>query len=120
MKFIADMGISPQCVLFLRGLNHDAVYALDYDLQIAPDHDILRLAREEKRVLLTHDLDFAALMASSKANLPSVIIFRLADMRPVTVNHYLTMILDQHSGALQRGAILSVREGHVRVRQLPV
>jgi predicted nuclease of predicted toxin-antitoxin system len=120
MKFIADMGISPQSVLFLRGLNYDAVHALHCQLQLAPDHEILALASAENRVLLTHDLDFAALMAANRAALPSVIIFRLTDMRPATVNQHLALILDQHAAALREGAILSVTEGRIRVRRLPL
>ncbi|HEY57982.1 MAG TPA: DUF5615 family PIN-like protein, partial [Anaerolineae bacterium] len=33
-------------------------------------------------VLLTHDLDFGELVAASGARLPSVVVFRLRNMRP--------------------------------------
>ena len=41
------------------------------------DPEILRKARTEGRILLTHDLDFADLVAASGSALPSVVIFRL-------------------------------------------
>ena len=34
------------------------------------------------RVLLTHDLDFGELVAASGAKLPSIVVFRLANMHP--------------------------------------
>lgn len=50
--------------------------------------EIVDKARSEKRVILTHDHDFSQLIALSGAQLPSVITFRLANMRPESVNHY--------------------------------
>lgn len=45
------------------------------------DGEILAKARAEGRILLTHDLDFGELLATSGGSLPSAIIFRLKDMR---------------------------------------
>jgi len=59
MKFLADMGISPRTVEFLRDLGHDAVHLHELGLERLPDSQVLRKARNEKRILLTHDLDFA-------------------------------------------------------------
>jgi predicted nuclease of predicted toxin-antitoxin system len=81
MKFLADMGISPHVVEELRQKGHNATHLLDEGLYRMTDGDILEKARQEKCVLLTHDLDFGELLAASGGNLPSVIIFRLKDMR---------------------------------------
>jgi predicted nuclease of predicted toxin-antitoxin system len=120
MKFLADMGISPKTVTFLRGMEHDAVHLYDQGLDRLPDSAILEKARDEDRILLTHDLDFGELMAASRAALPSVIIFRLRDMRPVNVNRYLRKIITEHGGLLEEGAIASVTESRVRIRPLPI
>lgn len=120
MKFLADMGISPRTAAFLRGLGHDAVHLYDEDLGRLSDPAILRKARAEGRVLLTHDLDFGELMAASGAELPSVVIFRLRDMRPEQVNAYLGKVVTEHQQALERGVIASVSEGQIRLRSLPV
>jgi predicted nuclease of predicted toxin-antitoxin system len=77
-------------------------------------------ARQEGRILLVHDLGFGELLAASGSTLPSVITFRLRNMRPERVNNALERILAQHGGALEKGAILSVAEGQVRVRPLPL
>ena len=79
-----------------------------------------RIFTHEERILLTHDLDFGELVAASGAKLPSVIIFRLRNMRPEQVNRYLQGIITQHQAAIEEGAIISVIKGHIRVRVLPV
>ncbi len=75
MKFLADMGISPRTVEFLRSLKHEAVHLSEEGLERLPDTAILEKARRDRQVLLTSDLDFAELVAASEAKLPSVITF---------------------------------------------
>jgi predicted nuclease of predicted toxin-antitoxin system len=114
------MGISPQTVGFLRELGNDAVHLHEQHLDRLPDPDILAKARREERVLLTHDLDFGDLLAASRSSLPSVVIFRLRDMTPGNVNAYLGQIIKQQSHLLNEGAVISVAEGYIRVRRLPI
>jgi len=93
MKFLADMGISPRVVSTLRERGHEAVHLQEQGLGTLPDGDILAKARAEGRVLLTHDLDFGELLAASGGELPSVIIFRLKDMRAENVNFIYSVFL---------------------------
>ena len=120
MRFIADMGISPKTIRFLGGLGHKAIHLHEQGLDRLEDSEILRKARTERRIVLTHDLDFGELVAAGKTRLPSVIVFRLRNMHPSRVNLYLTQIIDKHSVALEQGAIISVSEGSIRVRALPL
>jgi predicted nuclease of predicted toxin-antitoxin system len=119
MKFLLDMGISPEMSGVLRSFGHDAVHLHDEGLDTLPDLAILEKARDEGHVLLTHDLDFADLVAASGARLPSVVIFRLRNMRPEHVAKYVERVLRQSGKALEEGAILSVTEAMIRVRLLP-
>ena len=120
MRFLADMGVSPKTVAFLRDLGHDAVHLHALGLDRLPDSAILELARTENRILLTHDLDFAELIAAGGETVPSVIVFRLRRMQPESVNHHLQGLITQHQESLERGAIVSVVEGQARVRLLPI
>lgn len=120
MKFLADMGISPQVVDELNQKGHEAIHLLDEGLHRMTDGDILGKARRENRVLLTHDLDFGELLAASGGNLPSVIIFRLKDMRSANISRHLFSIINQQAEALNKGAVLSVTEQKVRIRTLPI
>ncbi|MEK9149564.1 MAG: DUF5615 family PIN-like protein [Candidatus Desantisbacteria bacterium] len=120
MKFLSDMGISPKTVAFLQYLGYDAVHLHDQGLDRLPDIAILAKARDERRVLLTHDLDFGELVAVIGAKLPSVITFRLRNMHPERVNRYLQATITQHQNVLEQGAIISVTDGQIRVKSLPL
>jgi hypothetical protein len=52
--------------------------------------------------------------------LPSVVVFRLRNMRPDNVERYLEMVLSCHATALEQGAVVSVAETRIRVRPLPI
>jgi predicted nuclease of predicted toxin-antitoxin system len=119
MKFLLDMGISPEMSIVLRDLGHEAVHLHEEGLETLPDSAILEKARDQGHVILTHDLDFADLVAASGARLPSVVIFRLRNMRPENVAKYLERVLAQGRAALEEGSILSVTEALIRIRHLP-
>ena len=120
MKFLADMGISHKTVSFLHALGYDAVHLSEQGLERLPDPGIVEKARREERILLVHDLGFGELVAASGATLPSVITFRLRNMHPDRVNGALQNILSQHGETLEHGAMISVTEGQIRVRRLPL
>jgi predicted nuclease of predicted toxin-antitoxin system len=120
MKFLADMGISPKTVDALERLGYEAVHLQQQGFHKLTDVKILEKARREGCILLTHDLDFGDLLAASGADLPSVIIFRLRNMRPERVDLHLLNIMSQYAKPLEDGAIITVTEGRVRVRNLPL
>jgi predicted nuclease of predicted toxin-antitoxin system len=43
MKFLADMGISPQTVAWLEEQGHDAVHLMERGAEQAQDPDVLRV-----------------------------------------------------------------------------
>ena len=120
MKFLCNMGISPKTVAFLRSQGHDAKRLLEEKLERLADSDILDKARAEQSIILTNDLDFGQLLAASRAELPSVVVFRLDDMSAANVNRYLLRIIEEYSQDLAAGAVLSVDERVIRVRRLPI
>jgi predicted nuclease of predicted toxin-antitoxin system len=120
MRFLVDMGISPKIVDYLQHLGHQAVHLQQQGLHRLMDLEILDKARKEDSIVLTHDLDFADLLAASGADLPSVVMFRLRNMRPEHVERYLVRIISQYPGALEDGAIITVTEGRIRIRALPL
>ena len=120
MKFLADMGISPNSTAYLAEQGYDATHLIEQELQRLPDPQILAKARHEQRVLITHDLGFGELVATSGTRLPSVIIFRLRRMQPAHVNAYLQHIISKHRQSLEDGCVISVTEGQIRVRPLPL
>jgi predicted nuclease of predicted toxin-antitoxin system len=120
MRILADMGISPSTVQMLRDLGHDAVHLRDQGLHRMPDAEVLRKARDENRVLLTSDLDFGYLMAIAGAVVPSIVLFRLSDMRPASVSTRTEKLLGRYADELSRGALVVVTDTRIRVRALPI
>jgi predicted nuclease of predicted toxin-antitoxin system len=122
MRFLADMGISPRCVEWLRTQSHDAVHLFEQGLHRLPDSEVLRKAITEKRILLTMDLDFARLVSVSGADaLPTVIIFRLSDQRPQKVQARLEIMFPIIEECLEQGSsIISVSDSKIRIRSLPI
>ncbi len=120
MKLLADMGLAQSTTTFLRARGYDAVHLRDQGLQQLSDQEIVDKARAEHRVIVTHDLDFGRIIALSGARIPSIITFRLGNMRPGEVNHYLSQVLARFATELENGALISVNEGGIRVRSLPI
>ena len=52
MRFLADMGISPGVVEWLRTGGHDAAHVMEKGYHQRPDSQILELARHEGRIVL--------------------------------------------------------------------
>jgi len=63
VKFLADMGISLKTVAFLHALGHDALHLSEQGLERLPDRGIVEKARQERRIMLVHDLGFGELVA---------------------------------------------------------
>ncbi len=120
MKFLADMGISPRTVNWLRNRGYDAIHLVEEGLERLPDDEILVKAKDEERIVLTVDLDFGYLLATSGAELPSVILFRLGNESYQIINERLDEILNLCAENLAAGAIISVTDETFRVRKLPI
>lgn len=120
MKFLADMGISWRVAAWLRASGHDSIHLREQGMDCLADKDILKKALIEERILLTHDLDFGELLAASGSKLPSVIVFRLSDMRAENVYEHMSNLIALQADALEKGVVCSVTDKKVRVRNLPV
>jgi len=122
LRLLADMGVSPRCVEWLRSQGYDAVHLYEQKLHTLSDSAILQKASDEKCVLLTVYLDFVKLVSAIGASdFSIVVIFRLHDYRPDNVKARLAAILPtiEHCAGLGQ-AILTVTDARVRIRQLPI
>jgi len=120
MKFLGDMGIYPRTIALLREQGYDAIHLIEENLEKMTDQNILDKARQEERILLTVDLDFAQLLAISGDSLPSVILFRLGNVSREVVNRRLLAILNNYATELTNGLIISVTDVSIRLRHLPI
>ena len=120
MRFLADAGISPRTVEFLRGHGHTAIHVRELGMQRAPDRLVVEKARAEESVILTFDLDFGEILALGVLARPSVMIFRLSDERADAVNLRLQGVISEQAEALASGALVLVEDTRYRVRRLPM
>ena len=120
MKFLLDMGISPETGKYLIKLGHDSVHLIDKAMDRSSDFEIVHKALNERRIILTHDLGFEKLLAFSGSKLPSVVIFRLKNMRPENVNKFCEGIIARFSDVLEKGVILTVGDKKIRSHLLPI
>jgi predicted nuclease of predicted toxin-antitoxin system len=120
MRFLADAGISPKTVEFLKQLGHEATHVRTLGMQRAPDAQVIALARTDGSVVLSFDLDFGDLLALGVTDKPSVILFRLADERAESVNRRLSTVLNEQVTELESGALILVQDTRYRVRKLPI
>jgi predicted nuclease of predicted toxin-antitoxin system len=120
MRLLADMHISPRTIEFLRANGHDVVRVSDILPAQASDETIVSRADEDGRTVLTQDLDFSAIIALTGRKSPSLVSLRLLSTRIEYVNAMLAKVLPGLEEPLQRGAIVTVEDQRVRVRELPI
>lgn len=120
MKLLLDMNLSPTWLRFLEENGFEAVHWSAAGEPTATDAVIMAWARGRGFVVITHDLDFSAILASTEARGPSVIQVRTQDVLPDAIGPDIVRVLRDQRAALDQGAIVSVDELTSRVRVLPI
>ncbi|MGH3446442.1 MAG: DUF5615 family PIN-like protein [Nocardioidaceae bacterium] len=120
MRFLLDECISARLVRPLADAGHDIVHVSERDLAGCVDDEVLAVAREEERVLVSADTDFGELLARQGLALPSVVLFRQGNRRPEHQAATLLENLDEVAEDLNAGAIVVFTNDNIRIRRLPV
>lgn len=120
MRFLVDMNLSPDWIGFLAGAGIEAVHWSTVGDPRAPDSDIMSYARTHRMVVFTHDLDFSALLAASRAGGPSVMQLRAKDVLPSACGEDAVRVIRRHAAALAAGVIITIDKAGARVRTLPL
>lgn len=120
MKLLLDMNLPPSLAVNLRSAGFTAVHWLEIGDPRAADTTVLDWARANDHVLVTHDLDFGALLAAGGQPTPSVIQLRTADLAPESYAPLLLAALTQAADTLEDGALVTVSPRESRVRILPL
>src|SRR5688572_22478 len=84
------------------------------------DEQIVAEAIRDRRIIVTQDLDFSALIALSGGRAPSVISLRLTSSRVENVNQHLERLLPLLESDLLEGALATIEDARVRTRMLPI
>ena len=115
MKFLLDESAEFRIAAFLRQRGHQVTaIAHDYPASLA-DEQVLEIARNEDRILITNDRDFGELIIRDRRPHAGVILFRLRTQDPQAKLRRLEEVLADYGTRLDQ--LLIVTDRRVRVRQ---
>lgn len=120
MKLLVDMNLSPRWVGTLADEGFEAAHWSTLGAVNAPDSEIMAYASQNDYVVLTHDLDFGAILAATNRVTPSVVQIRAEDLRPAVIGKQICTALRQMAMELEEGALLTVDPVRTRLRLLPM
>ena len=120
MKFVVDMNLSPEWTGILAAAGREVWHWRDLGAGSAPDEEILAWARDHEAIVVTQDLDFAQLLATTNARGPSVVLLRVRDEFDPRVREQVRRALLQCETDLAAGALVVVDEARARLRVLPI
>ena len=117
MVFVADESCARPVIQALRHAGHDVI-AIAEVANGAPDEQVLELAVNQKRILITEDRDFGELVYARGRLSPGVILVRFPNRarkaKPATVVEAVASL-----GVRLRNAFAVVEPGRVRFGKRP-
>jgi predicted nuclease of predicted toxin-antitoxin system len=120
MKLLVDMNLSPRWTTLLTVAGWETVHWSKLGNATASDSEIMAYAANNDYVVLTHDLDFSAILAATHGEKPSVVQIRAEDVGPLAIGPHLIAALRHTQSELEAGALLTVDPSRTRVRLLPL
>ena len=120
MKLLVDMNLSPEWCTELERAGFDSKHWSSIGDPRASDVVIMTWARDNSYVVLTHDLDFTTLLATTSAFGPSVVQVRAQDVTPLYLGALVVRAIRAHMEDLNQGALVTIDNVSARVRVLPL
>ncbi|MDD2658060.1 MAG: DUF5615 family PIN-like protein [Methylococcales bacterium] len=114
------MNLSPRWIGLLINAGIEAAHWSELGANNAPDSEIMTYASVNDYVVLTHDLDFSAILAATHGKKPSVVQIRADDVSPDAIGLQIITALRQMASELENGALLTVDANRTRIRLLPL
>jgi predicted nuclease of predicted toxin-antitoxin system len=119
MKIIVDVNLAVRWADMLSGRGIEAVHWTAIGAGSAPDIEIMSYARQNAYSVFTNDLDFSAILVSTRACGPSVIQIRAEDTRPEAHLDRVADALIKYSAAIEQGTIITIDPNKTRIHILP-
>jgi predicted nuclease of predicted toxin-antitoxin system len=108
MKFLADVNILQSLIIHLIDAGHDVLDIKKQALNLK-DTELIQIAEEEKRIILTKDKDFIALTQFPKYQVPTITI-RLKNQNSHYIKDHLTQFLQNQSEEIINTSLTIIRE----------
>jgi predicted nuclease of predicted toxin-antitoxin system len=116
LKFLLDVHISNRIAWTLRQSGHDVARIVDIDREMH-DHQILSLAADEGRVLITEDSDFSELIFARDMPPPPALIY--IRCRPFEQPGISDAVLDAVGSPQIMGHAAVITTENIRYRPFP-
>ena len=120
MKILIDMNLSPRWTTIFASHGIEAVHWSTVGAVSASDLEIFEYAHNNNFTILTHDLDFSAILAANRRNKPSLIQLRTGDIIPDKAAALVINALQVAASEIETGAILTIELNKARLRILPL
>ncbi|MBM4053194.1 MAG: hypothetical protein FJ264_00680 [Planctomycetes bacterium] len=119
IRILTDENISPKVAAFLRERGIDVIDVKEKNWQGKEDEEILDIAYQEQRFVLTHDSDFGTLAINEGKQNYGIIYLRLRSVNQHNVIKVCNHLL-QLDTSFPSGTILVVEETRIRMRNLEI
>jgi predicted nuclease of predicted toxin-antitoxin system len=119
MKIIIDVNLAVRWAKTLSDRGIEAVHWSTIGAVNAQDIEIMSYALQNGYSVLTNDLDFSAILVSTRASGPSVIQIRAEDTRPEALLARVADTLIRFSAAIEQGTLITIDSNKARLHILP-
>jgi predicted nuclease of predicted toxin-antitoxin system len=120
MKILIDMNLPPRWVKEFAKAELESVHWSQVGSITASDPEIMAWAKENGFTVFTHDLDFSALLATTRGEGPSVIQVRTQNVLPEAIGTLVLGSLKRFKSELEKGALITIDPRRARIRILPL
>ena len=121
MKLLVDMNLSPKWVGLFHHSGWEALHWSAVGQPTARDSEIMAFAAANDYVVVTHDLDFSAILAVTHGKKPSVVQqIRSEDVSAEFIGKQTVAALRHMQAELEAGALLTIEVARTRLRVLPI
>jgi predicted nuclease of predicted toxin-antitoxin system len=117
MRLFLDQDVYAITARFLIGLGHDVVLAAQVGYSRADDWELLQLAQEQGRILVTRDRDFGGLVFV-RGMQSGVVYLHILPSTQNAVHQELARVLVSHSEEDLMRAFVVIEPGRHRLRRL--
>jgi predicted nuclease of predicted toxin-antitoxin system len=119
MKIIVDVNLAFRWAKMLSSRGIETVHWTTIGAANAQDIEIMSYARQNGYSVFTNDLDFSAILVSTRASGPSVIQIRAEDTRPEALLDRVADAFIKYSTAIEQGTIITIDPHKTRIHILP-
>jgi len=116
MHFLTDENIYPPMVTMLRELGHDVFDVKEQQLFGIQDEQVMEMAREQNRMLITLDKGFSNILLHPPGTHPGMIVLRVWRLTITKATEILRQFIESTSEDQLTGKLAIVEPARVRFR----